>query len=65
LSRFVIEEDPGKTQIAYSEDRVTKRTKVKELLLKHIGTYTVYNGFAMTRLLNRLTNILEDKKAEI
>lgn len=51
--------------MAYKEDLKVKRKVLKEKLLKAIGEYPVYNGFAMTHLLSRLVGILEDKKDQI
>ena len=38
-----------------------KRKELKEKMIKTIGNYEVYNGFAITHLLRRLNDIFEDK----
>lgn len=62
LARYVMEEPDELGQVRYEEQLKRPRQQVKKRVKEMLGDYTLYNGVAMTSLLNRLTSILEDFK---
>lgn len=62
VSRYLIEVPDKNGQIVFNEEITAKRKHLKSVLSKSIEDYTIYNGLMMTRLLNRLTGMLDDKK---
>lgn len=62
LAMYVMEEPDEMGQVRYEEEMKRPRQQVKKKVQEILGDYTLYNGLAMTSLLNRLTSILEDFK---
>jgi hypothetical protein len=65
LARFLIEVPNSDGKVEFSMQTQIVRKKLQENLLKNLKDYVLYNGLAITSLLNRLQGMFEDFKSDL
>lgn len=65
LARFLIEKPNEEGKVEFSMQASMRRKDLHEKLMSHLKEYMLYNGLAITSLLNRLQGMFEDYKVEL
>ena len=65
VARFLIEQPNTDGKIEFTVQASIRRKDLQAKFLSHLKDYMLYNGLAITSLLNRLQGIFEDHKSDL
>lgn len=65
MARYLIEKPNADGKVEFSMQTAIPRKQLQENLLKNIKDYMLYNGLAITSLLNRLQGMFEDYRTDL